>query len=150
SQAEDLFMGVNVSAGNSPYKVSSGQTDTNDFVISGGSMFILSGGSASITTVSSGGTEVVSGGGSDCRARISGGVQDVNAAGTTSGADCTASGAVVGNGGQQYVGYHGMLSGGGLFSTTTAYFGTGTAIGTTVESGGYQYVEFVAFDEVIG
>ena len=54
---------VIVSKGNSPYKVSSGHTDTGDIVISGGSMFVLSGGTADSTTVSSGGFLTISHGG---------------------------------------------------------------------------------------
>jgi hypothetical protein len=39
-----MSSGVIVSKGNSPYKVSAGQTDVSDFVVSGGSMSVLSGG----------------------------------------------------------------------------------------------------------
>ena len=54
--------GVIISAGNSPYNVTAGQTDTNDQVISGGTMFVDSGGTAISTTVSGGGIlELLSG-----------------------------------------------------------------------------------------
>ena len=56
-------MGITVSKGNSPYNVSSGQTDTNDVVVSGGSMFVLSGGTANTTAVSSGGIMTIKNGG---------------------------------------------------------------------------------------
>jgi autotransporter passenger strand-loop-strand repeat protein len=94
---EELTMvtGVTVKAGNSPYNVSSGETDTSDLVVNGGSMFVLSGGVADTTTfdaggfltidsggianstIFSGGTELVSFGGTDFDAQISGGEQNV-------------------------------------------------------------------------
>jgi hypothetical protein len=36
-----MSVNVIVSAGNSPYNISAGQTDTDDIVVSGGSMFVL-------------------------------------------------------------------------------------------------------------
>jgi autotransporter passenger strand-loop-strand repeat protein len=56
-------MGTTVGKGNSPYNVSSGHTDTNDVVVSGGSMFVLSGGTANTTAVSSGGIMTIKNGG---------------------------------------------------------------------------------------
>ncbi len=56
-------MSVTVSKGNSPYKVSSGHTETGDVVVSGGTMWVLSGGSADTTTISSGGTMAIKSGG---------------------------------------------------------------------------------------
>jgi hypothetical protein len=44
-------MSVIVSQGISPYKISSGHTDSGDRVVSGGSMFVLSAGVANATTV---------------------------------------------------------------------------------------------------
>ena len=52
-----------VTSGNSPYSVLSGQTDVNDIVSSGGSMFVLTGGEATSTTVSSGGFLTINSGG---------------------------------------------------------------------------------------
>ena len=49
---------VTVSKGSS-YSVPSGQTDTSDTVLSGGTMFILSGGVASSTLVEAGGLLIV-------------------------------------------------------------------------------------------
>lgn len=43
-------MSLVVSKGNSPYRVSSGQADSGDVVVSGGSMYVLSGGTALTTT----------------------------------------------------------------------------------------------------
>ena len=63
---------VIVSKGNSPYKISSGHTDTGDFVVSGGSMFVLSGGVANSTTVSSGGFLTISYGGTDSGTTLAG------------------------------------------------------------------------------
>jgi autotransporter passenger strand-loop-strand repeat protein/probable HAF family extracellular repeat protein len=63
---------VIVSKGNSPYKVSSGHTDTGDIVVSGGSMFVLSGGVADSTTVSSGGFLTISQGGTDSGTTLAG------------------------------------------------------------------------------
>jgi autotransporter passenger strand-loop-strand repeat protein len=55
-----MATGVTVSSADSPYNVSSGQTDTSDIVVSRGSMFVLSGGTASATTINNGGAETVS------------------------------------------------------------------------------------------
>jgi autotransporter passenger strand-loop-strand repeat protein len=57
-------MSVIVSQGISPYKVSSGGTDSGDVVVSGGSMFVLSAGVANGTIVSSGGFLTINKGGS--------------------------------------------------------------------------------------
>jgi autotransporter passenger strand-loop-strand repeat protein len=134
-------MGVTISSGNSPYDVSSGQVDTNDVVVSGGSMFVLSGGTAIGTTLLGHGQEVVSGGGEDDGALISGGFQDLEAAGTASGtADITASGATVVGGGVQFVGYERGLGG-------TTYLGSAIAISTTVGSGGTQVLSYFAGDQ---
>ncbi len=65
-------MSVIVSAGNSPYKVSAGQTDTSDVVVSGGAMFVLSGGIADGTTVSSGGFLGIAAGGTDSGTTLDG------------------------------------------------------------------------------
>jgi fibronectin-binding autotransporter adhesin len=54
-----MATGVTVSSADSPYNVSSGQTDTSDIVVSRGSMFVLSGGTASATTINNGGAETV-------------------------------------------------------------------------------------------
>ena len=61
---------VTVSSGNSPYHVTAGQIDTNDVVISGGSMFVDSGGTAFGTSVSSGGFLTVSAGGTESGSQI--------------------------------------------------------------------------------
>src|ERR1700730_15436857 len=55
-----MATGVTVSSADSPYNVSSGQTDTSDIVVSRRSMFVLSGGTASATTINNGGAETVS------------------------------------------------------------------------------------------
>jgi len=55
---------VIVSAGEI-YDVSSGQTDTNDVVQSGGQMYVLSGGTANTTTVDKGGLLTIEPGGND-------------------------------------------------------------------------------------
>jgi autotransporter passenger strand-loop-strand repeat protein len=57
-------MSVIVSQGISPYKVSSGGTDSGGVVVSGGSMFVLSAGVANGTIVSSGGFLTINKGGS--------------------------------------------------------------------------------------
>jgi autotransporter passenger strand-loop-strand repeat protein len=55
-------MGVTVSSGNSPFIVSSGQTDTGDTILSGGTEIVASGGTVSNTTVDSGGVLELLGG----------------------------------------------------------------------------------------
>ena len=74
---------VTVSAGNSPYHVTSGQVDTNDVVISGGVMDVDSGGVASSTVVQSSGALTVSAGGSTSGTVLSGGVETVVGAETS-------------------------------------------------------------------
>jgi antigen 43 len=71
-------MSVTVSQGNSPYKVSAGQSDSSDFVVSGGSMFVLSGGVANVTTVSSGGFLTINKGGSGSSSQLLGGTETVS------------------------------------------------------------------------
>src|SRR6478609_672874 len=71
-------MSVIVSQGNSPYKVSAGGTDSNDVVVSGGSMFVLSGGVANLTTVSSGGFLTINKGGSGSSSQLLGGTETVS------------------------------------------------------------------------
>jgi autotransporter passenger strand-loop-strand repeat protein len=67
----DILMTI-VTKANSPYKVSSGQTDTGDVVSSGGTMFVLSGGTAFTTTVNSHGLLTVSAGGTDLGTTLGG------------------------------------------------------------------------------
>jgi autotransporter passenger strand-loop-strand repeat protein len=63
----------NIPSSGQTYPVSSGQIDSNDLVLSGGSMNVLSGGIAGSTTISDGGFEIVAAGGTDLIALISGG-----------------------------------------------------------------------------
>ncbi len=66
-------MSLVVGKGNSPYRVSSGQADSGDVVVSGGSMYVLLGGTALTTTVSSGGLLTIRGGGSASATTVSSG-----------------------------------------------------------------------------
>ena len=120
-----------VSKGNSPYKVSSGHTDTGDIVISGGSMFVLSGGVADSTTVSSGGFLTISHGGTDSgtdarrqaklfAVSISAAVQSGGTLAILSGG--TADPATISSGGVEVVSAH------------------GTDFGAQVDGGGVQIV----------
>jgi VCBS repeat-containing protein/autotransporter passenger strand-loop-strand repeat protein len=94
---------VIVSGGNSPYNVSSGGTDLDDVVVSGGSMFVLSAGVADFTTVSSGGFLAVAFGGTGISATVSssgsltvsGGGTDLSATVLGGGSEFVASGAYV-------------------------------------------------------
>ena len=121
-------MGVIVSKGNSPYKVSSGHTDSGDVVISGGSMFVLSAGVASATTVSSGGVLTINKGGSESASQLLGGT------GAISGID---TGDFIEGGGSQRVLAGGKPSAprstgaGGLLALLS-----GTASAAIVNSGG--------------
>ena len=125
-------MSVIVSQGNSPYKVSSGLTDSGDVVISGGSMFVLSGGVASATIVSFGGVLTINKGGSGSGSFLSGGTETVSG---------TEAGDFIESGGSQRV-----LAGGKAISTTIdsggllTVFSGGTASGATVNSGGTMRV----------
>jgi len=56
-------MGVIVSHGNSPHEIHSGQTETDDIVVSGGELVVAAGGTAIDLTVSSGGSAIVRTGG---------------------------------------------------------------------------------------
>jgi len=77
-------MSVNVGSGNSPYDISSGQTDSSDIVLAGGAMFVLSGGVADGTAVSSGGTLTIDSGGIASGTVVDGGHVVVSADGTAS------------------------------------------------------------------
>jgi autotransporter passenger strand-loop-strand repeat protein len=116
--------------------------------VNGGAQeIVLSAGTASVITILSGGSETISAGGTDFGAEISGGEQDVygNASAT------------VDSGGYQYVGSGGTASDAVIYAAgdqevdvgATAIGATlsggeqdvyGSASGTTVDSGGYQYV----------
>ena len=119
--------GFLVNSGNSPYYVSSGVTDSDDIIVSGGSMVVLSGGTAigatdhsgglltlesggvgSDTSVAAGGSEIISAGGTDLGAQIVGGTQDV----------------------------FGYASGAAVFRGSQVVSAGGTAANTTVSSGG--------------
>jgi autotransporter passenger strand-loop-strand repeat protein len=123
---------VIVSQGNSPYKVSAGGTDSNDVVVSGGSMFVLSAGLAIGTTVSSGGFLTINKGGSGSATRLSGGNE------TVSGTDV---GDFIESGGSQRVAAPGKV-----ISTTVDNAGTlavlsgGTPSAATVKNGGMMLV----------
>ena len=99
--------GVIVNGGNSPYFVSSGQTDTSDIVDDGGVMVVDFGGVASGTVVSGGGRLTVNAGGVNSGTTVFGGVE--------SGADYT----VISPGGIETVfgvaSNTTVTSGGGLF-----------------------------------
>ena len=102
-------MSVIVSKGNSPYKVSSGHTDSGDVVVSGGSMFVLSAGVANATTVSSGGFLTINKGGSGSGSFLLGGTETISG---------TETGDFIESGGSQRV------------------LAAGKAISSTIESGG--------------
>ena len=121
-------MSVIVSPGISPYKVSSGHTDSGDVVVSGGSMFVLSAGVASATTVSSGGFLTINKGGSGSASQLLGGTETISG---------TETGDFIGCGGSQRV-----LAPGKAISTTVDSSGTltvlsgGTASAAIVNNGG--------------
>jgi autotransporter passenger strand-loop-strand repeat protein len=125
-------MSVIVSQGNSPYKVSSGHTDSGDVVVSGGSMFVLSAGVASATTVSSGGFLTINKGGSGSGSHLLGGNETISG---------TETGDFIESGGSQRV-----LAPGKAISTTVDSSGTltvlsgGTASAAIVNNGGNMLV----------
>jgi len=125
-------MSVIVSQGISPYKVSSGHTDSGDVVVSGGSMFVLSAGVASATTVSSGGFLTINKGGSGSGSHLLGGNETISG---------TETGDFIESGGSQRV-----LAPGKAISTTVDSFGTltvlsgGTASAAIVNNGGNMLV----------
>ena len=85
-------MGHTVSGG-SLYNVTATQVDTDDVVLSGGTMVVDPAGLASATTVSAGGTEIIDAGGTDLGAQLSGGTQFVSGYG--SGATISGAGLIV-------------------------------------------------------
>ena len=125
-------MSVIVSQGISPYKVSSGHTDSGDVVVSGGSMFVLSAGVASATTVSSGGFLTINKGGSGSGSHLLGGNETISG---------TETGDFIESGGSQRV-----LAPGKAISTTVDSSGTltvlsgGTASAAIVNNGGNMLV----------
>jgi autotransporter passenger strand-loop-strand repeat protein len=136
---------VIVSKGNSPYKVSSGRTDTGDTVVSGGSMFVLSGGVADATTVSSGGFLTISHGGTDSGTTLAGkevvlGL-DIGAAVQSGGtlaihSGGTADPATISSGGTEIISAHGtdfgaQVDGGGVQIVASG----GSAISATLVGG---------------
>ena len=159
---------VTLKAGNSPYNVSSGETDTGDLVINGGSMLVPWGGVANTTTIDaggvltidsggidsstilSGGVEVVSVSGSDLDTQISGGEQGVygsasNATVFAGGIEVVESGGIAGSTTVSKGGIETVLSG-GVGNGTTLDGGTeivasgGTVSGTVTFSGGGELV----------
>jgi autotransporter passenger strand-loop-strand repeat protein len=145
-------MAVIVTSGNSPYDVSSGQTDTGDIVSSGGSMYVLDGGTAidatvsgdgyeyvyridSGTTVGSGGSEQVESGGVATGTTVSSGGYLLLGV-TGFGAGGTASGAIVGSGGFEFVNSGGVLGG-------------SQSLNASVSAGGLQYVAGDASDPTV-
>ncbi len=129
-----------ITRANSPYKVSSGVTDTGDLVLSGGSMYVLSGGVADATTVDSGGFLIVSKGGTDSGTTLGG---DQAILGLSSAGKIVGGGkAVVSSGGTDIdptISAGGTLdvAAGGVVSGNTINFGTleTTAIGGQVDGG---------------
>jgi autotransporter passenger strand-loop-strand repeat protein len=125
-------MSVTVSQGISPYKVSSGQTDSSDVLVSGGSMFVLSAGVANATTVNSGGFLTINKGGSGSASQLLGGTETIS---------CTEIGDFIGSGGSQRV-----LAPGRAISATVGSSGTltvfsgGTASAAIVNNGGNMLV----------
>ena len=136
---------VIVSKVNSPYKVSSGHTDTGDIVVSGGSMFVLSGGTADSTTVSSGGFLTISHGGTDSGTTLAGKETvlglDIGAAVQSGGtlaihSGGTADPATISSGGIEIVSAHGtdfgaQVDGGGVQIVSSG----GSAISATLAGG---------------
>jgi fibronectin-binding autotransporter adhesin len=115
--------------------ISSGQTDTGDSVLAGGTLIVSSGGTISNTVVD---------GGSPANGSLASGIVDFggSAVSTTirnSGAQDVfgvASGSVVSSGGIEYVDSGGIVSGTTVSSGGGQYvFSTGTAIGTMVKGG---------------
>ena len=125
-------MSVIVSQGNSPYKVSSGGTDSGDHVVSGGSMFVLSGGVANVTTVSSGGFLTINKGGSGSSSQLLGGTE------TVSGTEIRD---FIESGGSQRVAAPGKTISATVDSAgTLAVLSGGTASAATVNNGGTLFV----------
>ena len=144
--------GFLVNSANSPYYVSSGVIDSDDIIVSGGSMVVLSGGTAigtadhsggfltlesggvaSGASVAAGGSEIVSAGGTDFAAQIVGGTQDVY--GYAGGATVVRGSQVVSAGGtaaNTTVSSGGTLTilSGGLADPATLYSGASETIGS--------------------
>ncbi len=119
--------GVLVTSANSPYYVSSGVADSDNIIIGSGSMVVLSGGTATTTAINSGGFLVIESGGIEGGASLaSGGSEIVSTGGVDVGAQV--------NGGVQDL--YGYASGATVFSGLQLAASGGTAVDTTISSGG--------------
>ena len=113
-----MSTGVIVGSGNSPYYVSSGQTDASDVVVNGGSLFVLSGGTMNRNNGQQGGSENIYAGGVDSGGTVEAGAWSMY---FLSGAVTTAalvSGSV--SSGVAAFAYEVVLAGGTASATTLA------------------------------
>jgi autotransporter passenger strand-loop-strand repeat protein len=113
-----------ISAGQSS-SVSSGVTDTNDLVLSGGTEFVLSGGFTNATTIAFGGIEIVSAGGTAAATTVSGGTLEIQ------------NGGVVGAGGVLFSGTSGTFRIDGTTMPTSTI--SGFVIGDTIDLAGVSF-----------
>lgn len=128
-------MSETVSSGNSPYNVSSGQTDTGDLVVNGGSMVVLSGGVADTTSVGSSGSLTIDLGGLAIGTMVAGGGHAV-VDGTTIGAQVSAGGTE-------------MIASGGVDNGTTTSFRSSAVLAGFVVTGFHTANNVIQINHVL-
>ena len=125
-------MSETVSSGNSPYVVSSGQTDTGDLVVNGGSIVDLSGGAVDTTSAGSSGSLTIDLGGLASGTMVtSGGIVFVD--GPTIGTQ-------VSGGATEIVSFGGIDNGTTLIGGTEIVSSGGTVDGTVTFSGSGELI----------